>query len=104
MQLEAIGKPLRYRLRDGQELTLRPGEPVDVPDHAALQLLRKAPTRVRVTFAVGSIISWEGEDTSTRTGVVDFIHADADGLVWVFVTTKDGWAAVNAKYVTVKTL
>ena len=102
MQLEAIGKPLRYRLKDDQELTLRPGQPVDVPDGAAQQLLRKAPTRVRVAFEVGAMISWQVAERR-RHGIVDFVHRHADGVVWVFVITGEGWAAVNAKFASVIT-
>jgi hypothetical protein len=48
MLLEAMGKPIKYRLRDGRELLLTPGRPVDMPDKAARYLLEKAPHRVRV--------------------------------------------------------
>lgn len=61
MQLEAISKPLRYRLRTGEEILLRPGIPVELPDLAAQKLLAQAPDRVRlVPYAVevGQTIQW----------------------------------------------
>ncbi len=48
MQLEAVGTPLRYRLRTGQEIFLKPGVPVELPDTSARWLLNKAGHRVRV--------------------------------------------------------
>ena len=48
MQLEATGKPLKYRLRSGKEILLQPGCPVEVPDDSARSLITKAGDRVRV--------------------------------------------------------
>jgi hypothetical protein len=64
MQLEATGKPIRYRLKNGEEVTLRPGIPTELPDHAANQLLRKAPDKVRLVKEVSPtrtrpLISWQ---------------------------------------------
>ena len=47
MQLEATGRPIRYRLRSGIEILIRPGVPAEVPDPAARELLAKAPGKVR---------------------------------------------------------
>ena len=47
MQLEATGQPIRYRLKTGEKVTLRPGVPMELPDQAATQLLQKAPAMVR---------------------------------------------------------
>ena len=47
MQLEATGKPIRYRLKTGEEFILRPGVPMELPDQAATQLLQKASAMVR---------------------------------------------------------
>jgi len=33
-----------------------------------------------------------------KTGVVDFIHVDPDGLTWGFVTIGSSWSAVNLKF------
>ena len=48
MQLEAMGKPIKYRLKTGEEVTLLPGIPTELPDPAATQLLKKAPDKVRL--------------------------------------------------------
>ncbi len=48
MQIEAVGRPLRYRLLSGQEIMLRPGCPVEVSQPTARSLLRQVPDRVRV--------------------------------------------------------
>jgi hypothetical protein len=104
MQLEATGKPIRYRLKSGEEVILRPGVPTELPDHAANQLLKKAPNKVRRVnrssmIEPGTAITWEGADFSVRHGVVDFVDLDTDGTAWVFVTMPDGcWAAVNLRY------
>jgi hypothetical protein len=45
------------------------------------------------------LMTWEGADLTGRHGSVEFVHTDAAGLVWAFVTLPDGgWAAVNTKY------
>jgi hypothetical protein len=101
MFLEATHAPIRYRLKTGEEVTLRPGVPMELPDHAATQLLKKAPDQVRRvdSLSPGSLITWEGADGTIRSGGVDFLHTNADGTVWAFVTTSDGgWAAVDTKY------
>lgn len=63
MQLEATHKPLRYRLRDGREILISPGQPVDLPDEAARKLLARAPDRVKVAalpaIPIGSVIRWQ---------------------------------------------
>ena len=70
MQLEAFGRPLRYRLRSGDQFVLRPGQPVDLPEDAARTLLRQAGDRVRVVgdmvkepaAADARPIYWESEN------------------------------------------
>jgi hypothetical protein len=53
-----------------------------------------------VTIPVGSQITWDGPDGKLRgPALVDFIHRCDDGNQWAFVTLRDGWAAVNSKYV-----
>jgi hypothetical protein len=104
MQLEATEKPIRYRLKTGEEVTLRPGVPTEIPDHAANQLLKKAPDKVRLVKEApptrnGPRISWQRADGTQHTATIDLLHIDADGALWAFVTMQDGgWAAVNAKY------
>jgi hypothetical protein len=105
MLLEATHSPLRYRLKTGEEVTLRPGVPMELPDQAATQLLKKAPAMVRRVTCVpdirpGACITWEGADLSVRHGRVDFLHTDGIGAAWAFCALLDGhWAAVNTKYV-----
>jgi hypothetical protein len=105
MQLEATGQPIRYRLKTGEEVTLRPGVPMELPDQAATQLLQKAPAMVRRVETVPPVlpsvtITWFGADGKRRgPATVDFLHADPDGTTWAFVTLSTGWTAVNTKYV-----
>lgn len=69
MQLEATQKPLRYRLRDGREILISPGQPVDLPDEAARKLLARAPDRVKVAASVRTSIDWlaEWRDLAEKT-------------------------------------
>jgi hypothetical protein len=58
-------------------------------------------TLPKTSIAPGCTITWQGADTKDRSGVVDFLHPDADGTLWAFCTRPDGgWAAVNTKYIT----
>jgi hypothetical protein len=106
MLVEAIDKPMCYRWPEG-EVQLMPGQPVDLPESRALRLLKKAPGKVRLVpskpifnLRPGDRTTWQGADTTFRSGVVDFLYTDAVGLVWAFVTLPDGgWAAVNTRYV-----
>lgn len=106
MQLEAIREPVRYRLKTGEEFTLRPGVPTELPDPAATQLLKKAPDKVRrvdplSSIQPGSFITWERADLTVCHGLVDFLHTDSDGTIWAFITLSGGnWAALNTKFVT----
>src|SRR5262245_28024258 len=106
MHLEATRKPIRYRLKTGEEVTLRPGVPMELPDHAATQLLKKAPDQVRrigsdLTIQPGDSITWQRADGSQHTGTVDFLHTDPDGRVWAYYSLPDGGSgAVNTKYLT----
>ena len=50
------------------------------------------------SLQIGECVSWEvPPPQKIQRGVVDFLHTDADGTVWAFCTTKEGWAAVNSK-------
>jgi len=51
MFVEAVARSIRYRLRSGEEVTLRPGVPTELPDAAARQLLTKASGKVRLVEA-----------------------------------------------------
>jgi hypothetical protein len=48
MQVEVIGKPIRYRFRSGKEIVLKPGVPTALPDAAVKQLLARAGDRVKI--------------------------------------------------------
>jgi hypothetical protein len=49
----------------------------------------------------GCRITWQGADGEDRSGVVDFLHTDADGTLWAFCICPGGtWAAVNRNYLT----
>lgn len=48
MLLEATDRPIKVRLRDGREIVLRPGEPVEIEEARARWLLAKAGAKVRV--------------------------------------------------------
>jgi hypothetical protein len=104
MQLEATRVPIRYRLRNGEELMLRPGVPMDVPDHAANQLLKKAPDKVRrvkITCPVTiepalkpngspfSAIYWETGDGLIRGPAVPEFVAKSGDQFWI-VTSFQG--------------
>ena len=52
MHVEATVKPIRYRLRSGEEIVLRPGVPTEIPDASAPELLRKAGDQIRVASEV----------------------------------------------------
>jgi hypothetical protein len=48
MLIEAVEQRVRYRLLNGHEVCLRPGVPMELPEPAARQLLKKAAGKVRV--------------------------------------------------------
>jgi hypothetical protein len=71
MQLETTKEPIKYRLKTGEEITLRPGVPIELPDHAATQLLKKAADKVHLVDSViepaapqARSVYWEKADTS----------------------------------------
>ena len=82
----------------------------------ALQLLTQPPERIQPKEAVrpqqasdqantvhpGDWIEWQRAGTVQR-GIVDFLHEDADGTTWAFVTIGESGAAVNLKYATLST-
>ena len=61
MLIGAIKHPIRYTMRNGQEVRLVPGAPVEIPEAQAKVLLAKAPDRVRLVpcpLAIGQTIEW----------------------------------------------
>ena len=70
----------------------KPTESIVGSVHAESTPQPKAPTP-------GSSITWKGVEGKLRgPAIIDFIHTDAHGTKWAFVTLPDGWAAVNMKY------
>jgi hypothetical protein len=47
----------------------------------------------------GSQITWHRAG-KVQQGVLDYLHADADGTHWAFVSIGETWTAVNLKFVT----
>jgi len=50
----------------------------------------------------GDRIEWHRAD-GLQQGVVDYIHADADGRAYAYVLSGETWAVVNLKGATVRT-
>ncbi len=48
MLLEAVDRPIRYRLADGREFRFVPGQPTDLAEPYASKLLQRAPGKVRL--------------------------------------------------------
>ena len=105
MLIEAVNHPILCRFPGG-EIRMEPGKPVDLPEARALRLLDKAAGKVRMiapTVQVGDQIEWQRAGT-VQHGLVDFLHQDADGVTWAFVTLAENTgAAVDLKYATVRT-
>jgi hypothetical protein len=98
--IECIGAPFTYRWPGG-EVHLAPGKPIELPDARAKRLLAKAGDKVRAITPVihsGDLIEWHRADGTVQYGVVDYIHTDADGGSWAFVTRGESWAAVNLRF------
>lgn len=74
----------------------------DIPDTVLSVSASSGPVgKDSVNIHVGDQITWLSVDGKPRGPVsIDFVHTDPDGSTWCFVTLPDGWAAVNAKYVT----
>jgi hypothetical protein len=102
MLIEAIKHPIRYALRDGREVRLVPGKPIDLPEPQATALLAKAPDRVRavgdqcassMTIEPASPTAretyWETADGRILGPVVpEYLAQDGDEF-WI-VTTYQG--------------
>jgi len=100
MRVEAIGAPIRYTWPGGSVL-LEPGSPIELDDARAQRLMAKVPGRVRVvssTIQIGTAINWTRGDGSMQIGTVEFLHHDAVGNDWAFVTIEESWVAVNLKF------
>ena len=100
MIIKAI-ESITVRLSDKAHI-LQPGETIDLPPDKAKLLLERAPGRVRpldvsALIQPSCVIKWQRVDGSTHSGLVDFLHTDADGHTWAFVIIGETWAAVNIK-------
>ncbi|GKS58169.1 hypothetical protein YTPLAS18_16960 [Nitrospira sp.] len=107
MLVEAVTKPIRYRLTDGQEIHLRLGVPADIPDQQAQALLLKAGDRVRLVPAEGSTkiepatcrrpVYWESGDSGRIVGPGHVTHMtqvmDGNGqeTFWLCVEYQGSW-------------
>ena len=114
MLIEAIQRPIQYRLLDGSNIRLAPGYPVDLPEEQARTLLTKAPDRVRLATAqqtereeflvepsvCKSPVYWESMDGPIR-GPATVTHmateTTARGLkrFWLCITYGDSWSWIH---------
>jgi hypothetical protein len=107
MLLEAMDKPIKYRLRDGRELLLEPGVPVDVPDAAASYLLRKVSGRVRIapgvlindSFSDFSPVFWRcAAGTILGPGFMRHhtkVHTNRGDYLWLLVEYQGSWRWIS---------
>jgi hypothetical protein len=49
------------------------------------------------TIQPGDRIEWERADLTVQHGIIDYLHTDADGQQWAFVSIGETWTAVNVK-------
>jgi plastocyanin len=47
------------------------------------------------TIQPGDRIEWQRADLTVQHGIVDYLHTDADGQQWAFVSIGETWTAVN---------
>lgn len=99
MQLEAT-VPIKYRLKSGEEVTLKPGIPMDIPEQAANQLLLKMPDKVRRATSGHAVIIepavanarsvfWESGDARILGPAIPEFLARDGSTFWI-VTTFEG--------------
>lgn len=94
MWVEAT-KPLRVEFQS-RAVSLRPGEPIELPDESARKLLVQARGKVRevlpvqVDALVSEVVSWHGERGLVRLTLLD------QGARWAWVETasREGWTRV----------
>ena len=56
MQLEAIGRAIKFKLHSGVEILLEPGRPVELPDASARSLLKQAGAMVRIVSDTPAVV------------------------------------------------
>ena len=101
MLIEAVQRKIRYRLRDGHEVSLRPGIPMDLPDAAARLLLKKAAGYVRrvesslpvAPLQPGWLIVYRNEGDHLRGGCDEreagtVVECRWDGTAWSILLTN----------------
>jgi len=116
VQVEVTGDcPIQHKFRLGPRVTLEPGTRVLLEPYQANYFCRHWPTKVGRVEALAAKraephnlkgpLNWQPGDAITwcsagaeRTGVIDCIHVDPEGVWWAYVTSKAGWAFVNLKY------
>jgi hypothetical protein len=69
-----------------------------LPDREITKPAQAQETIESKPLVPGVLITWLGNDVPA---ILDCLHREPDGSVWAFVTLLDGWAAINAKFVTV---
>jgi hypothetical protein len=80
MLIEATKHPIRYTMRNGQEVRLVPGSPMEIPEAQARVLLAKAPDRVRLVpcpLTIGQTIEWCSPLFGNLRGAVLLIEGDS---------------------------
>ncbi len=91
MLVEATEQQVRFRLRDGQDIVLRPGVPVEVSPDLAGKILAKVGGKVRVVSRLpvlphGCLIYWRGADGHDRgPAVIEDVVQDERHVHWVRV-------------------
>ena len=119
MKLEAVGKPVKYRFRTGEEIVLKPGIPTEMPDTAAMKLLEQAGERVRIAPASethaainernGLLVEpttcrnpvyWEGcEGDLLGPGIVTHVAKEStfmgDQRFWLCVEYRGSWRWIH---------
>jgi hypothetical protein len=96
-------------LKTGEEFSLKPGYPMDVPDHAAAQLLKKVPDKVRpvhskiimepATKTDGGLLSpiyWETTDGNILGPAVPEFLARDGNTFWISTTFEGRIWWINA--------
>lgn len=74
MVIEVL-KPLRVHLRD-RTVDLRPGQPTELADDDAVQLMAKKPDAVRPVVQAGNWVEWLSLALPKQRGEVLAVHPD----------------------------
>jgi len=103
MLIEATSQPVRYQFRDGRQVRLELGRPVDLPEQQARALLHKAAGKVRVASTVTvepaacrRLVYWESASGSllgpaTVSYFARVVEPDGREAFWLCVEFRDGW-------------